>query len=269
MPAQRTTGNWGMLDMQSGLRWLQREVAAFGGDPDRVTIHGQCTCVRLHPYCTHHGPPSNGPATTRPRPSHSPRTTLAQPCDLWRPHVAASGGDAVELHHVMPGSRGLLSGIISESGGLSARRLQEGLATGAAAAKAAGCSPSGANLTTNLTGNLATANLATADPTKGGVKACMQRVAALAITSQTGALPFSPLVDGAAIPADPVLMLRRGEVNPGVGFLAGAQTNDSNRELLPRYTDKEGELRPLWAPAYRLAVQAEVGKARLEQVLRN
>ena len=164
----------------------------------------------------------------------------------------------------MPGSRGLLSGIISESGGLSARRLQEGLTTGAAAAKAAGCSPSGANLTTNLTSNLATAN-----PTKGGVKACMQRVAALAITSQTGALPFSPLVDGAAIPADPVLMLRRGEVNPGVGFLAGAQTNDSNRELLPRYTDKEGELRPLWAPAYRLAVQAEVGKARLEQVLRN
>ena len=177
----------------------------------------------------------------------------------------------------MPGSRGLLSGIISESGGLSARSLQEGLATGAAAAKAAGCSPSGANLTTNLATNLATANLAAADPTKGGVKACMQRVAALAITSQTGALPFSPLVDGAAIPADPVLMLRRGEVNPGVGFLAGAQTNDSNRELLPRYTDKEGELRPLWAAAYRLAVQAEVqaevqtevGTARLEQVMRN
>ena len=79
MPAQRTTGNWGMLDMQSGLRWLQREVAAFGGDPDRVTIHGQCTCVRLHPYCTHHGPPSNGPPTTLPRPAHDPPTALAQP----------------------------------------------------------------------------------------------------------------------------------------------------------------------------------------------
>ena len=51
----------------------------------------------------------------------------------------------------------------------------------------------------------------------------MQRVAALAITSQTGALPFSPLVDGVTIPADPALMLRRGEVSPGVGFLAGAQ----------------------------------------------
>ena len=40
-----TTGNWGMMDMQSGLRWLKREVANFGGDPDRITIHGQVQCL--------------------------------------------------------------------------------------------------------------------------------------------------------------------------------------------------------------------------------
>lgn len=36
-----TTGNWGILDIQSALRWVQREVAAFGGDKHRVAIHGQ------------------------------------------------------------------------------------------------------------------------------------------------------------------------------------------------------------------------------------
>merc|ERR1712151_796854 len=39
--AGRPTGNWGILDIQSALRWVQREVGAFGGDPKRVAIHGQ------------------------------------------------------------------------------------------------------------------------------------------------------------------------------------------------------------------------------------
>jgi len=36
-----STGNWGILDIQSALRWVQREIPAFGGDPRRVAIHGQ------------------------------------------------------------------------------------------------------------------------------------------------------------------------------------------------------------------------------------
>lgn len=39
--AGRSTGNWGILDIQSALRWVQREVGAFGGNPARVAIHGQ------------------------------------------------------------------------------------------------------------------------------------------------------------------------------------------------------------------------------------
>ena len=36
-----TTGNYGILDIQSALRWVRREIGHFGGDRHRVAIHGQ------------------------------------------------------------------------------------------------------------------------------------------------------------------------------------------------------------------------------------
>eukprot|EP00754_Rhynchopus_humris_P036428 Rhum_TRINITY_DN18562_c0_g1::Rhum_TRINITY_DN18562_c0_g1_i1::g.167648::m.167648/K03927/CES2; carboxylesterase 2 len=178
--AGAATGNWGQMDQTSALRWVQREIANFGGDPAKVAIHGQ-----------------------------------------------SSGGTCTSLHVVMPGSKGLLRGLVGESGGLydmdtAEQRVKS---TTAKAAEAIGCPP-------EKYGGLNSKKL----------KECFQAVDPVELTKLTYKLSNGPMVDGVVIPAQPsefYLPDSHYQLN-NISVMIGFNTNDSMKMIAPMYMNKSG-----------------------------
>lgn len=96
----KTSGNYGLLDQIAALRWVRRNIAAFGGDPGNVTVFGQ----------------SAG--------SRSVSLLLLSPLSdgLFQRAIAQSGGPVLGSEHLNPVFNGDPVGV-SAMGQELARRL--------------------------------------------------------------------------------------------------------------------------------------------------
>ncbi|WP_394839094.1 carboxylesterase family protein [Pendulispora rubella] len=214
IPSADGGGNLGLLDQRFALEWIHRNIAAFGGDPAKITLAGQ-----------------------------------------------SAGAQAACTHAAMPGSRGLLSAILMESGSCDwVQTADQAAASANTVAKKLGCAGTG--------------DAGTID------EACLRALPAETLLRGDRTVVY-PIVDGKLLPVAPRAALAAGTFAK-VPILAGFNANEGYFMVdglygalpLTSATDYEnalnllfGQLGPILRDQYPLASYGNDPRVALAAVL--
>jgi len=197
------SGNYGLLDQTQALKWVKKNIAAFGGNPVNVTIFGE-----------------------------------------------SAGAESVDIHMVIPQSKGFFNRAISESGPQwhfgflpPLSDLREAEKTGGQLATALGCSSA-------------------ADPLAAmRAKSSEELITAWGWTEQkvcppTG-LQFFPVVDGWLLPDQPTTLFKEGKQHD-IPLIIGSNKDDGSV-----FSELAG-LNKVTAAEYESLIQSNAGDSAPE-----
>jgi len=170
-----SSGNYGLLDQQAAMKWVQTNIGAFGGDKNNVTLFGE-----------------------------------------------SAGGKSVCLQLLSPGSRGLFSKAIVESGLCLAPGLTFAAAEvqGDRYAQAMGCTDADSATTLSCLRNLPAKTIV-----NGPATPPPQLPGGLFYQDSSTSLSFQPIVDGVFLTDQPAALFAANKEAP-VPVLQGANTDE-------------------------------------------